>query len=220
MLSSDPEREAIGRSLATVLVARDIKRHRSVHLESVLTEIGAMAGFAAQISIRKAIIEPQKLAADAILSEVVTKNGERYYFSDMLNWMLFENLSAPPYSIWAYILSAVDEQGHAALPNINDIVSHAARSIGTKRFGVPQLPAAHMPRRLPRLALQEDWSLVQDELTAAGRIPADWPYDLAFAACWQITTSHERLAPALAAKIVMEAAIPMSKVDPRTVPGA
>jgi hypothetical protein len=33
-------------------------------------------------------------------------------------------------------------------------------------------------------------------------------------------TSRDRLGLPLAAKIIMEAAIPMSKVDPRTVPGA
>lgn len=218
MLFSDPEREAVGRSLAAILMAQDIKRDGGIHAETVLSEIGALAGFAAQMSMRKGIIEPQKLDPDSILVEVVARNGEKYYFSDLLNWILFENLSTPPYSIWAYVLDGVDEQS-PLLPDPADIVSHAARTVGTKQFGVPRLPPAHMPRRLPRAAL-EDWSLVQRELTAAGREPADWSYDLALAARWQITTSRDKVAPPIAAKIVMEAAIPMSKTDPRTVPGA
>jgi hypothetical protein len=101
-----------------------------------------------------------------------------------------------------------------------DIVSHAARTIGTARFDVPRLPPENMPHKAPRAALVENWPLVQQELTSSGRGPADWPYDLAFAAQWQMLTSRDRLTLPLAARIIMEAAIPMSKVDPRTVAGA
>ncbi len=68
-----------------MLMAREIRHGGPVHLETVLTEIGALAGFAAQMSVRKAIIEPQKLDLNEILPEVVTTNGEKYYFSDTLN---------------------------------------------------------------------------------------------------------------------------------------
>jgi hypothetical protein len=61
---------------------------------------------------------------------------------------------------------------------------------------------------------------VQRELSVSNRAPSDWPYDLAFAAQWQMLTSRDHLTLPLAAKIVMEAAIPMSKFDPLTVPGA
>ena len=64
MLPQDPEREAIGRSIAAVLMAQQIKRSGQIHPETLLTEIGALAGFAAQMSIRKSIIEPQKLDPD------------------------------------------------------------------------------------------------------------------------------------------------------------
>jgi hypothetical protein len=106
------------------------------------------------------------------------------------------------------------------LPDIADIVGYAARTVGTATFGVPRLPAEHMPHQLPRVALQEHWALVREEFESSRRNPADWPYDLAYAGQWQMLTSRDRLGLPLAAKIIMEAAIPMSKVDPRTVPGA
>ena len=77
-----------------------------------------------------------------------------------------------------------------------------------------------MPRKNPRAALNEHWILVRQEFGASKRDPAQWPFDLAFAAQWQMLTSRDRLPLPLATKIVMEAAIPMSKVDPRTVPGS
>src|SRR5882672_11366290 len=93
MLPNDTEREAIGRSIAAVLMARQISRIGHIHSETILAEIGALAGFSAQMSIRKSLIEPQQLDPDNILVEVVTKNGEKYYFSDFLNWILFENVT-------------------------------------------------------------------------------------------------------------------------------
>jgi hypothetical protein len=214
------EREAIGRSISAVLMARQIKQTGQVHPETLLTAIGALAGFCVQMSVRKTVIERQKLASDTVLVEVTTKNDEVYYFSDLMNWMLFENMDQPPYSIWAYVLAAVPEARRAEAPDMSEIVSHAARSIGTRHFGVPRLPREHMPHKMPRAALDEHWQMVRHELEGAGRDAADWPYDLAAAAQWQILNGRGTLDSLLATKIVMEAAIPMSKVDPRTVPGA
>jgi hypothetical protein len=220
MLPIDLERESVGRTIAAMLMAEEIRRGGQIHIETLLTELGALAGFAAQMSIRKSVIERQQLDPNEILAEVVARNGEKYYFSDTLNWIVFENVAQPPYSIWAYVMDAVPEGSRALLPDVADIVSHAARAIGTPRFGVPRLSSEHTPHKTPHAALQEHWRLVRDELEASARDPAAWPFDLAFAARWQMVTSRDRLALPLAAKIVMEAAIPMSKIDPRTVPGA
>src|SRR5262249_20839151 len=82
----------------------EIKRGGRIHPQTILTEIGALAGFAAQMSIRKSVIAPQQLDPSEVLAEIVTRNGETYYFSDTLNWILFENVTQPPYSIWASLL--------------------------------------------------------------------------------------------------------------------
>ncbi len=216
----DPEREAVGRALAALLMAEEIKRTGGVHSETILSVLGALAGFAAQMSIRKGLIEPQRMDAGEVLAEAISKSGEKFYFSETLNWMVFENVAQPPYSIWSYVKGALEQASGAALPDIGDIVSHVARSVGTPRFGVPRLPPAHMPRLSPRDALERYWAPAHREMTAGVRAPADWPFDLAAAARWQIVTGRDRIAPVLAATIVMEAAIPMSKVDPATVPGA
>lgn len=220
MLPQDPERELIGRSIAAMLMAQQIKRTGQVHPETLLTEIGALAGFAVQMSIRKSVIERQKLDPGTILVAVTTKNDEVYYFSDLMNWMLFENMERPPYSVWAYVAAAVPQDRRLLLPDISEIVSHAARSIGTSRFGVPRLPPAHMPLKPPRSALEEHWRPIRAEFDASDRDPSEWPYDIAAAAQWQMLTGRETVDLALAARIVMEAAIPMSKVDPRTLLGA
>ena len=78
----DPEREAVGRSIAAFLMASQIRQAGQIHSETVLADIGALAGFAAQVSIRKGVIEPQGLDPNAVLAEIVTKNDEKYYFSE------------------------------------------------------------------------------------------------------------------------------------------
>ena len=115
--------------------------------------------------------------------------------------------------------AAVPPTHHLLLPDISEIVSNAARSIGTSRFGVPRLPREHMPHKLPREALELHWRFIRAELEAP-RDPSHWPYDVAAAAQWQMVTGRDTIDPPLAARIVMEAAIPMSKVDPRTIIGA
>ena len=220
MLPSDPEREASGRGIAAVLMAKQIRQTGLIHPETILTEIGALAGFAAQISIRRAIIAPQNLDPDNVLVEAVTKSGEKFYFSDLLNWILFENLTQPPFSLWAYLIAVVPEPLRPRLPDVTEIVSNAARTVGTRRYGVPRVPPAHVPRKMPRAALDEHWRVVQQEFAASKRDPAQWPYDLAWAAQWQMVTSRDQVPLPLAAQIVMEAAIPMSKIDPASVPGA
>jgi hypothetical protein len=219
MLPKDPEREAIGRSIAATLMAKHIRQWGEIHGETILSELGALAGFAAQMSIRKSVIEPQGLDPGTVLIEAVTKNDEKFYFSDLLNLILFEN-EKPRYSIWTYLTDELPEEIRLRLPDVAEIVGRAARTIGQHSFGVPHLPVAHMPRKLPRAALNEHWSLVQHELALSKRNPAEWPYDLAFAARWQMITNANVVPLPLAVAIVMEAAVPMSKIDPRTVPGA
>lgn len=219
MVPNDPEREALGRSVAAVLMAKHIRRAGVIHLETILTEIGALAGFATQVAIRRSVIAPQRLDPNTVLVEVVSKNGEKFYFSELMNWMLFENMTQSPYSIWAYVSAVVPEASRMLLPDLAEIVSNAARTVGTRRYGVPRLPSAHMPQKLPRAALDEHWRTVQQEFSTVRRDPAEWPFDLAWAAQWQMVTNREQLALPLGATIVMEAAIPMSKVDPASVPG-
>ena len=134
--------------------------------------------------------------------------------------MLVGNMEQPAVSTWAYVSAVVTEAGRPLLPDLAESVSNAARTVGSKRYGVPRLPPAHMPHKLPRAALDEHWRYIQHEFVLSHRNPAEWPYDLAWAAQWQMVTSREHLALPLAAAIVMEAAIPMSKIDPTSVPGA
>src|SRR5262249_24589454 len=123
------------------------------------------------MSIRNGVIEPQSHRTDSLLVEVTARSGEKFYFSDLLNWILFENMSEPPYSIWAYLCARVPEDVLPRMPDLADIVRYAARTVGTRRFGVPRLPPEHMPKIMPRAALDAQWRMVREELIASARSP-------------------------------------------------
>jgi hypothetical protein len=218
--SHDPKREALGRSITAVLMAKQVRRAGCIHAETILTEIGALAGFAAQVSIRKFATAPRKFDPSDALVEVVSRNGETFKFSDLLNWILFENTTRPPFSIWSHVSAVVPERSRAVMPDFVEIVDNAVRTAGTRQFGVPRLPRAHMPRQLPSAALNQHWLSICQEFEMSRRDPVHWPYDLAWAAQRQMVASQHRLALSTAATIVMEAAIPMSRIDPASVPGA
>jgi hypothetical protein len=69
---------------------------------------------------------------------------------------------------------------------------------------------------MPREALNRYWAkarIIFEQMPAG-----QWPMLLAIAAGQLIVAMKEACAPDLACRIFMEAAIPMSKVDPATVP--
>jgi hypothetical protein len=82
---------------------------------------------------------------------------------------------------------------------------------------VPRLPANHQPHELPRQALLRLWPKVRVLLLKPNFSPCIGRWNSARRT--EADPHGERHARSdLAAKIVMEAAIPMSKLDPITVP--
>ena len=107
-LPKDTARDAIAAHINDMLLAAH-RKAGPFHPESILTEIGALAGFSAQMALRKGIIEPQNLDPRQILVGAATKSGETFYFSDAMNWILFERMDDPPYSIWSYVAGVVGD---------------------------------------------------------------------------------------------------------------
>jgi hypothetical protein len=124
-----------------------------------------------------------------------------------------------PRRLWAYVKDVVPLSGRALLPDISDIVSHAARAVGTSRLGVPWLPIEQASRRTPAHGV--------GGALAAGAAGAFYPWAALLPTGPTISpsppladaTSRDRLPLPLAPRIVKEAAIPMSKIDPRAVAG-
>jgi hypothetical protein len=214
------------------------KDQRRVHAETLMTMVGALAGFSAQHAIWETVVQTGKLPANGgpnmnagAFVVATMKNGEAYYFGDLLNsYLIPQNHPLGPgqHTLWSFLAAAVQSSGGQPLgpQEVGEIFKNSAATMGGPQFGVPRLPDAHRPRLSPRAALNALWPATRklldrdDAPGAQGRrlSPAHWPTVIALTAQKLIQLSKETLDPALSMRIILEAAVPMSKVDPKTVP--
>lgn len=104
------------------------------------------------------------------------------------------------------------------LPDVGELFWHAFESIGSESFGRPRVPQSVDLPELPRTALARTWRKTAQVLKNCR--PAEWPALLGAAAQTIVHSNRTFLAPPLAVKIVFEAALPMSMLDPTTVDGS
>lgn len=189
-----------------------------VYAETLLSAVGALAGFAAQQAIWEGVVRPGRLPAEKAFVLVKTADGESYYFGDLLNTILASTKQGEM-SIWRLVAGAAVGNGATALPELGPLFSACAANVGGARFGVPAWATDGTLHELPRDALRH-WPAVRSILEEAGKPPLHWPLEIALSAQRLIEITKARVPPDRAALIVMEAAIPMSKIDPRSVVGA
>jgi hypothetical protein len=194
---------------------REVKDPRGIHCETLLTVVGALAGYAAQQALWEGMVKPGKLAISQAFKVVETPSGAMYFFGDTLDSLLV-SMEPKHVSVWKIVAGSVLAAGGEHLPNVNDLLRHSAATAGTSAFGLPRLPDDHLPSILPRAALERFWP--DARMLLALSEPLQWPLLMAHAAQKLMLAMKGSIAPDLAVKIVMEAAVPMSRVDPTTVP--
>jgi len=105
-------------------------------------------------------------------------------------------------------------RGDHELPDLDAIIAHVTQSVGTPEFGKPRLPPGHDEIRFtPQESLELLWQPFVASLLQALEVPAaDWPLACGLAIQELMAQGKNVLAPHLAATIVMECAVPMSKI--------
>ena len=186
---------------------------------SVLCTAGSLGGFACQQAVWKACIEPNSRNPGDFLVKVGIRSGERFYFGEAINQFLVGNRPGRM-SFYGMVAGAVPNPAPQNLPDLKAIFEQVAKSVGTESFGVVRLPKEHGAFAVPRVALNEHWPWVEEALKSAGNPANEWPLILGFVARRAVKGSRIVMQEPLAARLVMEAAIFMSKVDPATVSGA
>lgn len=192
-----------------------LRDERGIHCETALTVVGALGGYAAQQAIWEGMVKPGLLTKEKAFMVVGTASGEEFYFGESINLALAstgQNIA----SFWSLVGGGAQSAGAKQLPDIAEIFKHSAETVGTEAFGVPRLPPQYMPKPTPRRALNECWPHVYGMLKATP--PGTWAMQLGVVAQRLIVQMKDVVPPEMAARILMEAAVPMSKVDPKTVP--
>jgi hypothetical protein len=201
----------------------ELRNGKAIQHETVLCALGALAGYAAQQAIREAVVKPGKLTLDQAFVVIETRSGEVFFFGDLLNAVIVSKDGGQNgtrdkghASIWKIVSDGGYEAGAINLPDVSDMIKHCAATVGGQEFGIPRVPDAHMPALLPRDAVSRLWPAARRRLSVVE--PMSWPLHLATAAHRLIVELKDTIRPDIAVQIVMEAAVPMSKIDPVSLP--
>jgi hypothetical protein len=207
-----------------------LKTDRGIHTETLLTVVGALAGFAAQNAALNLLTSGMPSAATSRSFAVVSaKPGEIFLYGDAINVFLFpEPGSVLP--LGALIAGAAVSAGikEADLPNTGEMAAHVASVLGSEEFGKLRARPGVDPQLQPLAALLKFWPKTREVLA---RPPAKrlfrrpenmlqeihWPIVLGVVASQYIATTKRVLNPSISEALVMESAVITSKIDPERV---
>lgn len=188
-------------------VAQTLQDARGVRVENVLTVLAALAGYACQVKLHAQAFAAAGQAQD-IFQIHQTADGKRYYLGNALNQALIED----EYSLWRLAAGAAQHLGVTQMPDLEELFAHVANSMEEGNFGVPRLPAANQPDLNPAPVLKIFWPSLLPLLPYFCRSQQEWPQLFAIAVQDMMLQTAKVLPPALALQLVMEVAVPMSKL--------
>ena len=189
-------------------LVKGLQNDRGVHIESLLAVLGSLAGYACQASLRERAVA-QGTAATSLFHVVETRDGSKFFFGDALN----APLAGAQYSVWGLAAGAAQQLGVTEFPDLDALFQHTASTLGSAEFGIPRLPEGHAIGDLPINYLKAIWPKLLPTVQLFCTDPAQWPILYGLAIQETINMGKEVISPALAVQLVMECAIPMSKVD-------
>ncbi len=198
----------IGSKEVTQRLLTAMKTERGVHIESLLCALGAVAGYSCQAAVR-ALAVARGLPEASLLTPVETKDGKTFFFGDHLNKPLAES----QYSVWGVAGGGAQQAGCANLPDVSEIFKHVSATVGTAAFGTPRVPEGHKPQDTPLSYVRVLWPALRPLIVKFCPNPEHWPILLGLSIQEVIVMGKNTLDPCLALQLVMESAIPMSKVN-------
>lgn len=196
-----------GKELAQRMIEA-MKTERGVRIESILGALGSIAGYSCQASVR-AQARSQGLDETAHFVRAECNDGKVYFFGDALNKPLVEG----QYSVWSLAAGGAEMAGCRDIPEPDEIFKHVAATVGSPEFGLPRLPAGHPLHDTPLNYVESFWPQLYPIISKFCPNPEHWPILLGLAVQDIMNQGRNVLDPCLALKIVMECAVPMSKVD-------
>jgi hypothetical protein len=185
---------------------------KTASIPAMLNAVGACGGFAAQVAVWRELVLPSNRNPGEFLVYANTKSKETFFFGEAINQFLF---ATPPDRLSFLSVAGAALSSPSELLDIAELAGHVADSLGTEGFGRPRIPPSVDLPELPRDALTRTWGKVARILQT--HRPAEWPAVLGAVALNIIDTKRKALAPPVAIRILLEAAVPISKLNPATV---
>jgi hypothetical protein len=181
-------------------------------VEDLLAILASAGGFSCVAVALSDISETTGKEDDLIAIEGA--DGYRYYFGNLPNFYLAED----KYSLLGLVLGEAQVCGGAvSWDEVMQTMRHVAGTVGGIEFGKPRLPAEHLPGDLPYNFVYHLWPKILELLNAYEVPLKQWPVTIGFALQRTIEAAKDVIDPALAARIAIECAVPMSKIDPERI---
>jgi hypothetical protein len=193
------------------LVCRMVEQNGRIRADDILAILASCGGFACILAALDICAAKGQTPQQAGMVVAETKDGTRFFFGDLPNRMLIES----EHALLSLALGAAQAQGGAVtLDLVHDAMGRVASSIGNSGFGVPQLPDGHHPSDLPINLVRHLWPRFSEAL-ALYEVPSQQaPAAFGFALQRAISEIGGVIDPLMAARIAIECAVPMAKLDP------
>lgn len=185
-----------------------MKNERGVHIESLLCALGALAGYACQASLRGQALA-KGLPETAALMDVGLNDGRRFFFGDPLNQLIYES----QYSVWGLAAGMAQQLGAKPSLDVQEIFQHTSQTLGQESYGRLRVPDNHRASDLPINYLKALWPVLLPTVRLFCEQPQHWHLVYALAIQQVQEMGKSVIDAELALQIIMESAIPMSKVD-------
>lgn len=189
-------------------LAYGIRTDHGVHVESLLVALGALAGYSCQASLRARAVA-KGATEDSLFTVVKTEDGKTFFFGDHINEPLIESR----YSIWSLAAAGARDAGCTVLPDVTEIFKHVSQTVGAADFGKPRVRTNYAPHDSPLNYLKRLWPVLFPTIQGFCPDPEHWPILLGLAIQQAIDAWKQAIEPSAAVRLVMEAAVPMSKVN-------
>jgi hypothetical protein len=177
-----------------------------LHGRSLLCALGAIAGHACQASVRAQAVAAGK-GPGAPFRAIRGRDEKTYLCVEPMRGPLAEHKM----SLWNLAAGAAKLHGSRSLPDLDDIFAHSESVVGTQKFGLPRLPAQHAVSGSPIGFATRMWPAAEALIRVSGD-PKLWPIAAGLAVQQAIAATRDIVAPDVAVTIVMESAIPVSRI--------
>ncbi len=203
----------IGGKEITQRLIKILKNEHGVHVETLLACIGSLGGYACHMAVREIIVNTGKAKENEAFIIVGGNDGNNYYFGDLVNKPLVEDVV----SFWSLAGGTAQHFGKDCLPDLQSIFKHVSSSIGGEQFGIPQVPEKNMPSILPIDLVKKLWPVILPIVDKYCESPAERPLLFGVSAQEVIEMGKDTIPPGIAIKLLMECAVPMSKIGPEWI---
>jgi hypothetical protein len=182
-----------------------------VRIEDLIGALASIGGHLCLLAVMSQLklkgMTPQQIG----MIDVLGKDGHHYFFGDEPNRLLLESST----SLLSLVLGAAHSHGApVTLEMVHEVMKRTADRVGSEEFGQPEIPEPHRLAMSPFDWVRHGRNRMLEALDLYDVPPLVAPSAAGFAIQRAIDEGRSVLDPLMAARIAIECAVPMAKVDP------